>query len=90
MQMMTVFILLLNVSLQFYYAYIHTEPNPPANLTAMMTCGSQGYKIQIEWKVYSTDSKPAAQNDSHISSAGSSSCPTSFCTDWVSPPLPLL
>ena len=63
MQIMIVFMLLLNVSLfPTMHACICAEPNPPTNLSALMTCDSQGHKIQIEWKVYSTDSKSAAQN----------------------------
>ena len=38
------------------HACKHAEPNPPTNLSAMMTCDSQGYKVYIEWKVHKTDS----------------------------------
>ena len=32
--------------------HIHAEPNPPTNLSAVMTCDAKGYKVYIEWKVY--------------------------------------
>jgi len=46
----------LHITAQFidiiFYIYIHAEPNPPTNLSATMTCGSQGYQVYIEWEVY--------------------------------------
>ena len=34
------------------FSHIHAEPNPPTNLSALMTCDSQGHKVYIQWKVY--------------------------------------
>ena len=31
---------------------IHADPNPPTNLSALMTSDSQGFQVYIEWKVY--------------------------------------
>ena len=31
---------------------IHADPNPPTNLSALMTSDSQGFKVYIEWKVH--------------------------------------
>ena len=97
----TICTLLHNLLISFFTC-IHAEPNPPTNLSATMTCGSQGYQVYIEWKVYHTDSKSTTVNihnkyaHDKISSAGSSSClascptscPTLFSAEWVSPPFP--
>ena len=40
-----------------FFTCIRAEPNPPTNLSATMTCDSQGYKVYIEWKVCHTESK---------------------------------
>ena len=34
-----------------FFSCKHAEPNSPTNLSALVTCDSQGYKIKIEWKV---------------------------------------
>jgi len=34
-----------------FFSCKHAESNPPTNLSALVTCDSQGYKIKIEWKV---------------------------------------
>ena len=50
----TAYIILVYNLLPTMHACKHAEPNPPTNLSAMMTCDSQGYKVYIEWKVHKT------------------------------------
>ena len=41
---------------------IHADPNPPTNLSALMTSDSQGFQVYIEWKVYGFKSKALIQD----------------------------
>ena len=49
-------IILIFISI-FHILYIHLEPNPPSNLSAVMTCDAKGYKVYTEWKVCYPNSK---------------------------------
>ena len=88
---------LLNVSLKFPTMHAHMQ-NPTLQLTSVlwwlvtvkiMKFRLNGrYTVLIQNQQHKMITTTTKKIHYHTSSAGSSSCPTWFSTDWVSPPLP--
>ena len=89
-------IILILISI-IHILYIHLEPNPPSNLSAVMTCDAKGYKVYTEWKVCYPNSKSTtviklsiysrAAKDSYVGMTVRdkiSSAGSSSCATWFS------